>query len=107
MNAIYADEADVLNIALFWQTAKQWREENPDKVNSEGREGALERKKWNIRDEANIQQLIILANIESVNAEYIKLQIPQNKRLKLLNQTAITQMKSLVGVKINNCLPNR
>ena len=94
INAIYADEADVLNIALFWQTAKQWRESNPDK-------------KWNVRDEANIQQLIILANIESINAEYIKLQIPQNKRLQLLNQTAITQMKSLVGVKVNNRLSSK
>jgi hypothetical protein len=83
-----------LNIALFWKTAKQWRDSNLGK-------------KWNIRDEANIQQLIILANIESINAEYIKFQIPQNKRLQLLNQTAITQMKSLVGIWVPNKLVDK
>jgi hypothetical protein len=82
-----------LNIALFGQTAKQWRENNPNR-------------KWNVRDEATIEQLIILANIESMNAEYIKLQIPQNKRLQLLNQTAITQMKSLVDTWVSNKLMN-
>lgn len=82
---VYADEADVLNISLFGKTAKQWRDENP-------------KTKGNMRDQATIEQLIVLANIESMNAEYIKLKIPQSKRLELLNQTAIGQMKSLVQV---------
>lgn len=93
-NFIYADEADVLNIALFGQSAKQRKENNPDK-------------KWNVRDEATIEQLIVLANIESMNAEYIKLQISQNKRLQLLNQTAITQMKSLLDMWIKHILPKK
>jgi len=92
INFIYADETDVLNIALFGQTAKQWRERNPNK-------------KGNIRDEVDIKQLIILANLESINAEYIKLQIPQDQRLQLLNQTAITQMKSLMGFDMQDRLP--
>ncbi len=83
VNNIYADEADVLNKALFWQTAKQRKDENLDK-------------KWNLRDYANIEQLIILANPESINAEFIKMWIIQPKRLQILNQTAISQMKSLI-----------
>jgi hypothetical protein len=94
INFIYADEADVLNIALFGQTAKQWRENTPDA-------------KWNIRDEATIEQLIVLANIESMNAEYIKLHIPQQERLQLLNQTAITQMKSLIWLELANKWPQK
>ena len=81
---LYADEADVLNLALFGMTAKQWQTKN-------------NWKSWNIRDYATIEQLIILANMENINAEYIKLKIPQNKRLQLLNQTAITQMTSLLN----------
>lgn len=80
---IYADEADVLNISLFGKTAKQWQNLYP---NTSG----------NMRDEATIEQLIVLANLESINAEYIKLGIPQDQRVQLLNQTAISQMKSLV-----------
>jgi len=79
---IYASEADVLNMALFGKTAKSWREENPDK------EG-------NIRDHATIEQLLVLANLESLNAEFIKMSLPQSERLVKLNLTAISQMKSL------------
>jgi hypothetical protein len=81
---IYADEADVLNVALFGKTAKQWRDEN------KGEEG-------NIRDYASIEQLLVLANMESVNAEFIRMSMPQGERLRKLNETAITQMKSLMG----------
>lgn len=91
-NFIYADEADVLNVALFGQAAKQRRENNPST-------------KSNMRDEATIEQLIVLANIESMNAEYIKLGMSQDKRLLLINQTAITQMKSLLGFDIQGKLP--
>ena len=80
---IYADEADVLNKALFGKTAKQRREEHHDQ-------------KGNIRDYATLEQLIILANIESMNAQFIQMEMPQSQRLQLLNQTAIVQMKSLL-----------
>jgi len=80
---IYASEADVLNMALFGKTAKQWRIENPNE-------------KGNIRDEANIQQLVVLSNLESINAMLIQQNLPQKDRLVQLNQMAITQMKSLV-----------
>ena len=82
-NFIYANEADVLNVALFGKTAKQWREQNPD---LEG----------NMRDYATIEQLLVLANIESMNAEFIRMQLPQNERLIKLNQIAISQLKSLL-----------
>ena len=81
---IYADEADILNKSLFWMTAIQWRESNSDK-------------KWNIRDYSNVEQLIVLANLESINSELIKMWLEQSKRLELLNNTAISQMKSLRG----------
>lgn len=80
----YANEADVLNVALFGMTAKQWRDSNPEKS-----------KKENIRDSATIQQLIILSNLESINAEFVKQGLPQSERLERLNQIAITQAKSL------------
>jgi hypothetical protein len=83
---IYANEADVLNMALFGKTAQEWRSQNPDILG-------------NIRDEATIEQLLVLANIESMNAEFIKMEIPQSQRLIKLNQIAITQLKSLVGNK--------
>jgi hypothetical protein len=91
----------MLNKALFWLTAKQRKENNPDKkwqgeLPGKGKVG------WpgsNIRDYANIEQLIILANIESMNAKFIELWLPQNQRLELLNQTAITQMRSLLNIK--------
>ena len=76
---IYAEEADVLNVAMFGVTAKQWREANPD---LEG----------NIRDYATINELICLSNMESINAVLINDGIPQNERLIKLNQIAIQQM---------------
>jgi len=82
INLVYATEADVLNVALFGKTAKQWREENHEK------EG-------NIRDYATIEQLLVLANIESMNAEFIRMQLSQKERLVKLNQIAIAQLKSL------------
>lgn len=82
-NLVYANEADVLNVALFGKTAKQWRDENP---NTEG----------NIRDQATIEQLLVLANIESLNAEFIKMNLPQSDRLFKLNQTAISQLKAII-----------
>jgi phage regulator Rha-like protein len=81
---VYASEADVLNVALFGKTAKQWRNENP---NTEG----------NMRDQATIEQLLVLANLESLNAEFIKMKLPQPDRLIKLNQTAITQLKAILG----------
>ena len=79
---IYASEADVLNVAMFGKTALQWRKENP------GKEG-------NIRDYSNIEQLLVLANMESMNAEFIRMELPQPDRLKKLNTIAIQQLKSL------------
>jgi len=81
---IYADEADILNVALFGMTAKQWRDNNP------GKEG-------NIRDYATIEQLVVLSNLESINAVLIHQGLNQSERLKQLNKTAIQQMKSLVN----------
>lgn len=80
----YASEADVLNVALFGQTAKQWRDANP------GLEG-------NMRDHASIEQLLVLANIEGMNAEFIHMSLPQGDRLKRLNQIAIRQMQTLTA----------
>ncbi|MCD4790399.1 MAG: KilA-N domain-containing protein [Bacteroidales bacterium] len=86
INFVYANEADMLNMALFGKTAKQWRAENPD---AEG----------NIRDYATIEQLVVLSNLESINAVLIRQDLPQSARLEQLNQIAITQMKSLLGNK--------
>ena len=83
---IYSNEADVLNIALFGKTAKQWREENPEV-------------KGNIRDFATIEQLVVLSNMESINAMLIQQEISPADRLQQLNQLAIDQMKSLVKYK--------
>lgn len=80
---VYADEADMLNMALFGITAKQWRDTNPK---ADG----------NIRDAANIEQLVVLSNIESINAVLIHQGLQQSERLQQLNKIAITQMKSLV-----------
>ena len=82
-NIIYAHEADVLNMALFGTTAKDWRD-NAKKVG-------------NIRDDADVSQLVVLSNLESLNAELIRRKISQPERLLQLNQIAITQMKSLLG----------
>ncbi len=81
---VYASEADVLNMALFGKTAKDWRDENP-------------KKDGNIRDYSDVTQLVVLANLEGINAELIKQEISQPERLVQLNQTAISQMHSLVG----------
>lgn len=81
---IYANEADLLNVALFGTTAKQWREANPK---AEG----------NIRDLATLEQLVVLSNLESINAVLIHQGLQQTERLIQLNKIAITQMKSLVN----------
>lgn len=86
INFIYADEADMLNMALFGKTAKQWRDENSK---TEG----------NIRDAATIEQLVVLSNMESINAVLIHQNLSQPERLKQLNSIAITQMKSLITNK--------
>lgn len=78
----YADEADVLNMAMFGITAKQWRDANPDK-------------KGNIRDYASINELICLSNMENLNAVFINDGMSQSDRLIKLNQIAIQQMKIL------------
>ncbi|MDP2103405.1 MAG: KilA-N domain-containing protein, partial [Candidatus Gracilibacteria bacterium] len=83
-SVIYANEADVLNVALFGMTAKTWREKN---LNTEG----------NIRDEATIEQLVVLANLESLNAEFIRQKLSQSDRLVRLNEIAIIQMSALLG----------
>lgn len=81
---IYANEADVLNVALFGKTARMWRDDNPD------HEG-------NIRDEASLQQLIVLVNLESMNAELIKLGLSRPERAIRLNKMAIEQLGVLEG----------
>jgi hypothetical protein len=86
INFVYANEADMLNMALFGMTAKQWRNANPK---AEG----------NIRDTATIEQLVVLSNMESINAVLIHQGLPQNERLMQLNKIAITQMKSLLSSK--------
>ena len=85
-NKIYANEADILNVALFGMTAQDWREKNK---NVEG----------NMRDYANVHQLVCLANLEGINAELIRMGLHQKERLVKLNSTAIIQMKSLQGNK--------
>ena len=86
INFVYANEADMLNMALFGLTAKQWREAN---LNIEG----------NIRDTATIEQLVVLSNLESINAVLIHQGLAQPERLVQLNNIAISQMKSLVNSK--------
>ena len=88
---IYANEADVLNVAMFGMTAKQWRDANPDK-------------KGNIRDYATINELICLSNMENLNAVFIDQGIPQGERLIKLNQIAIQQMHVLVDNQGRNLL---
>jgi len=82
INRIYASEADVLNVALFGQTAKQWRDNNPTAVG-------------NMREFATINQLLVLANIEAMNAEFIRMGLMQSERIIKLNEIAITQLQSL------------
>lgn len=83
INVVYAGEADLLNVALFGKTARQWRDENP-------------KAKGNIRDQATLEQLVILSNLESINSLFIEQKLGQKERLLKLNQTAIIQMKSLI-----------
>ena len=87
----YASEADLLNVALFGQTAKQWRDTNP----------ALD---GNMRDHAGIEQLLVLANIEAMNAEFIHMNLPQGERLTRLNQIAIRQMRTLTVAPVQRLL---
>lgn len=84
----YANEADVLNVALFGMTAKEWREDNPSLAC-----------KGNIRDYTDLLHLVILSNLESINAEFIASNIPQSERLVKLNEIARKQMNILVNNK--------
>jgi hypothetical protein len=83
INYVYASEADVLNVALFGTTARQWRDANPEATG-------------NMRDHANVHQLLCLANLESMNAHFINERVPQPERLVRLNEIAIRQMRVLV-----------
>ena len=83
---VYAEEADVLNVALFGMTAKEWRENNPNL-------------KGNIRDHTDLKHLLILCNLENTNAELINDNIPQSERLIKLNDSAIRQMRVLENDK--------
>ncbi|HLV42138.1 MAG TPA: hypothetical protein VKY37_07660 [Brumimicrobium sp.] len=87
MSYVYASEADMLNVAIFGITAKTWRESYP-------------KKKGNIRDGATIEQLVVLSNMESINALLIQQDISQSNRLIQLNKVAISQMKSLIESQI-------
>jgi hypothetical protein len=89
----YACEADLLNMALFGLTAKEWRDANPE---FDG----------NMRDHATVEQLLVLANIEGMNAEFIHMNLPPGDRLKRLNQIAIRQMQTLTAAPLHP-LPGR
>jgi len=80
---VYASEADILNVAIFGKTAKEWKEEAVENIG-------------NIRDEATIEQLVVLSNLESINSLLIQQNLPQNERIIQLNKVAISQMISLV-----------
>ena len=80
----YATEADLLNVALFGHTARQWRDANP-------------KLEGNVRDYAGVEQLLVLANMEGMNAEFIHMGLPQGERLKRLNEIAIRQMQVLTS----------
>jgi len=86
INYVYASEADLLNVALFGMTAKEWRDQNPNE-------------KGNIRDYATLEQLVVLSNMESINALLIQQKFTQSERLQQLNNTAITQMQTLLNSK--------
>lgn len=86
-SAIYASEADLLNMALFGMTAKEWRHQNKGNMG-------------NVRDNASIEQLVILSNLESVNAMLIQQKLSASDRLVQLNQIAITQMRSLLNITL-------
>ena len=86
---VYADEADLLNVALFGQTAEEWRKDNPNK-------------KGNIRDYADLHHLLVLANLESYNAILIEQNIEQPERLVLLRETAIKQLRTIQGLDFSS-----
>ncbi len=86
---VYADEADMLNVALFGMTAAQWRAQN------QGRKG-------NIRDYASLQQLLVLSNMESYNALLIEQKLPQSERLQMLRQMAVRQLQVLSSLDVTN-----
>ena len=83
---MYASEADLLNLALFGHTARQWKEQNPEL-------------KGNIRDSATTEQLLVLANLENLNAQFIRDGLAQDERLHKLNEIAIYQMELLADPK--------
>ena len=85
----YASEADMLNVVLFGKTAKQWRNENPNE-------------KGNMRDFATINQLLVLANLESYNAVLITQDKSQEERMQLLRQLVVQQLQTLESLKTNN-----
>lgn len=87
----YANEADMLNVVLFGKTAKQWKNENPDS-------------KGNMRDGATLNQLLVLANLESYNAVLINQGKDQKERMELLRQLAVQQLQTLKNVSLNNLL---
>jgi hypothetical protein len=89
----YANEADLLNVALFGHTARQWRDANP-------------KLEGNVRDYASVEQLLVLANMEGMNAEFIHMGLAQGERLKRLNQIAIRQMQVLTSSNLKT-LPGR
>ena len=85
----YASEADLINVALFGKTAKQWRDANPHE-------------KGNMRDQASLNQLLVLANMESYNAILIEQGKPQSERLVLLRTLAVRQMQTLANISTEN-----
>jgi hypothetical protein len=91
INHIYASEADILNMALFGKTARLWRDENPEK-------------KGNMRDYANVSQLVCLTNLENLNSVLINKGLDQAERLTRLNQIAISQMKILLDDRVTGRL---
>lgn len=94
VNTTYASEADIINVALFGMTAKEWRDKHPNK-------------KGNIRDTADLGQLIVLANLEMLNAEYIKAGLSQTERLQRLHSTAVSQLKSVTSAASTERLSQR
>lgn len=91
MACTYANEADMLNVVLFGKTAKQWKDENPTV-------------KGNMRDEATLNQLLVLANLESYNAVLLNQRKKQKERMELLRQLAVQQLQTLETVSLNNLL---
>ncbi len=90
----YANEADLINVALFGMTAKEWRDKNPEA-------------RGNIRDAANLVELIVLSNLENLNAEFIKAGLSQAERLKRLHDTAISQLRSIAATASIHRLKDR